>query len=120
MEITILFGVSILLLTLIVALATLHYKTVDILKKEINDLRDITNEANDYLGNALLANIKATKDELNNNTTDLSNALNDIVKEHEIAINSNSERSKANAEGLYSLVKEVKRVERSYKEKINY
>ena len=72
----------------------------------------------------LLANIKATRDELAAHTDSrvdkLSNALNDIIKEHEVDLNYTKEVTKANANNIKTLIKEVSRVERGYKEKINY
>ena len=72
----------------------------------------------------LLANIKATRDELAAHTDSrvdkLSNALNDIIKEHEVSLNYTNELANTNAKNIKTLVKEIGRVENGYKEKINY
>ena len=120
MEISILFGVTILLAIMMVAMSYINHTTTKILKQEIADLREVTNEANDWLGNTLLTNIKDTKDELQHSTDNLANALNDITKEHEVNLNYAKEQASINAANIQTLIKEIKRVEKGYKEKINY
>jgi len=120
MEISILFGVTILLAIMMVAMSYTNYTTTKLLKQEIADLREFTSDANDWLGTNLLMNIKDTKDELQHSTDNLANTLNDITKEHEVNLNYVKEQANMNAANIRTLIKEIKKVEKGYKEKINY
>lgn len=120
MEISILFGVTILLAIMMVAMSYTNYTTTKLLKQEIADLREFTSDANDWLGTNLLMNIKDTKDELQHSTDNLAKALNDITKEHEVNLNYVKEQANMNAANIQTLIKEIKKVEKGYKEKINY
>jgi len=128
MEITsFILGVCAVIILLMVAGTSVNYMTIKVLKNQIDNI----NQSQDYLArdledynNTLLANIKATRDELAAHTDSrvdkLSNALNDIIKEHEVNLNYTNELANTNADNVKTLIKEIKRVERSYKEKINY
>lgn len=128
MEITsFVLGVCAVIILLMVVGTSVNYMVTRELKKEIENIKQVqahqSRDLDDY-NNSLLANIKATRDELAAHTDSrvdkLSNALNDIIKEHEISLNYTNELANTNANNIKTLVKEVSRVERSYKEKINY
>ena len=128
MEITsFVLGVCAVIILLMVAGTSVNYMVTRELKKELDHIKQVqTHQSRDLdeYNNMLLANIKATRDELAAHTDSrvdkLSNALNDIIKEHEVDLNYTKEVTKANANNIKTLIKEVSRVERGYKEKINY
>ena len=67
-------------------------------------------------------------EEVNRNTVDhidssikiLNDVLNDVTKEQEIQINYNKEQISTLSLNVETLVKEIRKVEKGYKEKINY
>lgn len=128
MEITsFILGVCAVIILLMVAGTSVNYMTIKVLKNQIDNINQVqAHQARDLdeYNNMLLANIKATRDELVAHTDSrvdkLSNALNDIVKEHEVNLNYTNELANTNADNVKTLIKEIKRVERGYKEKINY
>ena len=128
MEITsFILGVCAVIILLMVAGTSVNYMVTRELKKEIQTLKIVQqHQARDLdeYNNSLLANIKATKDDLAAHTDSrvdkLSNALSDIIKEHEINLNYTNELANTNAKNIKTLIKEIGRVEKGYKEKINY
>jgi hypothetical protein len=128
MEITsFVLGVCAVIILLMVAGTSVNYMVTRELKKEIEYIKQVqAHQARDLdeYNNMLLANIKATRDELAAHTDSrvdkLSNALNDIIKEHEVNLNYNKEKADTNANNIKLLLKEIGRVENGYKEKINY
>ena len=128
MEITsFVLGVCAVIILLMVAGTSVNYMVTRELKKELDHIKQVQAHQSrdlDEYNNMLLANIKATRDELAAHTDSrvdkLSNALNDIIKEHEVSLNYTNELANTNAKNIKTLVKEIGRVENGYKEKINY
>lgn len=128
MEITsFVLGVCAVIMLLMVVGTSVNYMVTKELNKEIENLKQVQAHQSrdlDEYNNMLLANLKATRDELAAHTDSrvdkLSNALNDIIKEHEVNLNYTNELANTNANNIKTLVKEIARVERGYKEKINY
>lgn len=120
-------GVCAVIVLLMVAGTSVNYMVTKELKKEIDNI----NQGVEYNFNTLYQDLEVLKQEIAITNKDLiahtdsrvdklSNALNDIVKEHEVTLNYNGELANTNANNIKNLVKEINRVERSYKEKINY
>lgn len=120
-------GVCAVIILLMVAGTSVNYMVTKELKKEIDNI----NQGVDYNFNNLYQDLEALTQEISITNNDLiahtdsrvdklSNALNDIVKEHEVTLNYNGEMANTNATNIKNLVKEIARVEKGYKEKINY
>ena len=120
-------GVCAVIVLLMVAGTSVNYMVTKELKKEIDNI----NQGVEYNFNTLYQDLEALKQEISITNKDLiahtdsrvdklSNALNDIVKEHEVTLNYNKEKADTNANNIKILLKEIARVENGYKEKINY
>ena len=125
MEITsFVLGVCAVIMLLMVVGTSVNYMVTKELKKEIENLKQVqahqSRDLDDY-NNSLLANLKATRDDLihytdqlHNNTQDEMNKLYGYVDSR---VDKLDTRTKQN---LQALDKEISRVENGYKEKINY
>ena len=128
MEITsFILGVCAVIILLMVAGTSVNYMVTRELKKEIDNI----NQGVEYNFNTLYQDLEVLRQEIATTNKDLiahtdsrvdklSNALNDIVKEHEVTLNYNKEKADTNANNIKLLLKEITRVETGYKEKINY
>jgi hypothetical protein len=63
---------------------------------------------------------KNTLEYIDSKNKSLNDTLNDVIKEQEITINSNKEQISTLSLNVETLVKEIRKVEKGYKEKINY
>ena len=61
-----------------------------------------------------------TVDHIDSSIKKLNDVLNDVTKEQEIQINYNKEQISTLSLNVETLVKEIRKVEKGYKEKINY
>ena len=61
-----------------------------------------------------------TVDHIDSSIKKLNDVLNDVIKEQEIQINYNKEQISTLSLNVETLVKEIRKVEKGYKEKINY
>ena len=61
-----------------------------------------------------------TVDHIDSSIKKLNDILNDVTKEQEIQINYNKEQISTLSLNVETLVKEIRKVEKGYKEKINY
>lgn len=128
MEITsFVLGVCVVILLLMITGTSVNYKTTKVLRGDLDYLesesqrsfmdtnRDIERLRYDFREHQrnLTSYVDSRVDKLNN-------TLEDIIKEHEITINYNREQIKSLSLNIESLVKEIKKVETGYKEKINY
>ena len=128
MEITsFVLGVCVVILLLMVMGTSVNYKTTKILKRDLDyveseslrsfmdvnrELENLNRNLQEQQGN-LISYVDSRVDKLNH-------TLEDIIKEQEININYNREQIKSLSLNMESLVKEIKKVETGYKEKINY
>ena len=128
MEITsFVLGVCVVILLLMITGTSVNYKTTKVLRGDLDYLesesqrsfmdtnRDIERLRYDFREHQrnLTSYVDSRVDKLNN-------TLEDIIKEQEITINYNREQIKSLSLNIESLVKEIKKVETGYKEKINY
>jgi hypothetical protein len=63
---------------------------------------------------------KNTLEYIDSKNKSLNDTLNDVIKEQEITINYNKEQISTLSLNVETLVKEIRKVEKGYKEKINY
>jgi len=63
---------------------------------------------------------KNTLEYIDSKNKSLNDTLNDVIKEQEITINYNKEQISTLSLNIETLVKEIRKVEKGYKEKINY
>ena len=125
MEITsFILGVCAVIVLLMVAGTSVNYMTIKVLRKDIDNLNTVLqHQARDLdeYNNSLLANIKATKDDLINYTDQLHNNTQDEMNKLYGYVDSRVDKLDAGIQKqLRDLEREIGRVERSYKEKINY
>lgn len=128
MEITsFVLGVCVVILLLMITGTSVNYKTTKVLRGDLDYLesesqrsfmdtnRDIERLRYDFREHQrnLTSYVDSRVDKLNH-------TLEDIIKEQEITINYNREQIKSLSLNIESLVKEIKKVETGYKEKINY
>lgn len=126
MEILLLISTTILIVLLSFLIYT-HYKTVKVLREDLDDLNQSHQQSHIILGNSVNT-LHMNLEELQKNTVEyidsknksLSNTLNDVIKEQEITINYNKEQISTLSLNVETLVKEIRKVEKGYKEKINY
>ena len=125
MEITsFVLGVCAVIVLLMVAGTSVNYMVTRELKKEIQTLNIVQqHQARDLdeYNNMLLANIKATKDDLMNYTDQLNNNTQDEMNKLYGYVDSRVDKLDTKIiQNLNALEKEIGRVEKGYKEKINY
>ena len=118
---------SLVIVILLSTLTYINYKTVKVLKEDLDYLESETQRS--FMDtNRSVEKLRYDFEEHQRNLTSyvdskvdkLNNTLEDIIKEHEITINYNREQIKGLSLNIESLVKEIKKVETGYKEKINY
>ncbi len=125
MEITsFILGVCAVIVLLMVAGTSVNYMVTKQLKEEIQTLKMVLqHQARDLdeYNNSLLTHIKATKDDLINYTDQLNNNTQDEMNKLYGYVDSRTDKldDKFNRWNT-TLEKEIGRVERGYKEKINY
>ena len=125
MEITsFILGVCAVVILLMVAGTSVNYMTIKVLRKEIDNINQVqAHQARDLdeYNNSLLANIKATKDDLINYTDQLNNNTQDEMNKLYGYVDSRVDKLDAGIQRqLRDLEREIGRVEKGYKEKINY
>ena len=125
MEITsFILGVCAVIILLMVAGTSVNYMTIKVLRKEIDNINQVqAHQARDLdeYNNSLLANIKATKDDLINYTDQLNNNTQDEMNKLYGYVDSRVDKLDAGIQRqLRDLEREISRVEKGYKEKINY
>ena len=118
---------SVVIVVLLSTLTYTNYKTVKVLRKDLDNLNLSLEQSHIVLRDrisTLLINLeevhKSTVDYVDSKNKLLNDTLNDVTKEQEININYNKEQIKGLSLNIESLVKEIKKVETGYKEKINY
>ena len=118
---------SVVIVVLLSTLTYTNYKTVKVLRKDLDNLNLSLEQSHIVLRDrisTLLINLeevhKSTVDYVDSKNKLLNDTLNDVTKEQEININYNREQIKGLSLNIESLVKEIKKVETGYKEKINY
>ena len=126
MEILLLISTTILIV-LLSFLTYTHHKTVKVLREDLDDLNQSHQQSHIILGNSVNT-LHTNLEELQKNTLEyidsknksLKDTLNDVIKEQEITINYNKEQISTLSLNVETLVKEIRKVEKGYKEKINY
>lgn len=128
MEITsFVLGVCVVILLLMITGTSVNYKTTKVLRGDL-DYLESESQRSFMDTNRDIERLRYNFEEHQRNLTSyvdsrvdkLNNTLEDIIKEHEITINYNREQIKSLSLNIESLVKEIKKVETGYKEKINY
>ena len=128
MEITsFVLGVCVVILLLMITGTSVNYKTTKVLRGDLDYLESEsqrsfmdTNRDIERLGYDFREHQRNLTSYVDSRVDKLNNTLEDIIKEHEITINYNREQIKSLSLNIESLVKEIKKVETGYKEKINY
>ena len=124
---TLLISMCAVTLLLVTVLTLVNYKTTKVLKEEITNLNFLLHSSYVELKNSTNT-LHMNLEEVNRNTIDhidssikkLNDILNDVTKEQEIQINYNKEQISTLSLNVETLVKEIRKVEKGYKEKINY
>ena len=122
-----LISMCVVTLLLVTVLTLVNYKTTKVLKEEITNLNFLLHSSYVELKNSTNT-LHMNLEEVKNNTIDhidssikkLNDILNDVTKEQEIQINYNKEQISTLSLNVETLVKEIRKVEKGYKEKINY
>jgi chromosome condensin MukBEF ATPase and DNA-binding subunit MukB len=124
---TLLISMCVVTLLLVTVLTLVNYKTTKVLKEEITNLNFLLHSSYVELKNSTNT-LHMNLEEVSHNTIDhidssikkLNDILNDVTKEQEIQINYNKEQISTLSLNVETLVKEIRKVEKGYKEKINY
>ena len=122
-----LISMCVVTLLLVTVLTLVNYKSTKVLKEEIDNLNFLLHSSYVELRNSTNT-LHMNLEEVNRNTVDhidssikkLNDVLNDVIKEQEIQINYNKEQISTLSLNVETLVKEIRKVEKGYKEKINY